>query len=76
MKLNAEILFYSRSKGIFAGVSLDGAVVQADKSGDQALYGAEVDRHEILNGSVSVPLRRGAFLMSFLDTRKEPAACN
>jgi lipid-binding SYLF domain-containing protein len=55
VKLNAEILFYSRSKGIFAGVSLDGAVVQADKSGDQALYGAEVDRHEILNGSVSVP---------------------
>ena len=55
LKLNAEILSYSRSKGIFAGVSLDGAVVQADKSGDQALYGAEVDMHEILNGSVSVP---------------------
>jgi len=55
VRLNAEILSYSRSKGIFAGVSLDGAVVQADKSGDQALYGAEVDRHEILNGSVSVP---------------------
>jgi SH3 domain-containing YSC84-like protein 1 len=55
VKLNAEILSYSRSKGIFAGVSLDGAVVQADKSGDQALYGAEVDRHEILNGNVSVP---------------------
>lgn len=55
VRLNAEILSYSRSKGIFAGVSLDGAVVQADKSGDQALYGAEVDRHEILNGNVSVP---------------------
>src|ERR1039457_1687333 len=55
LKLNAEILSYSRSKGIFAGVSLDGAVVQCDKSGDQALYGAEVDMHEILNGSVSVP---------------------
>jgi len=55
LKLNAEILSYSRSKGIFAGVSLDGAVVQADKSGDQALYGADVDRHGILDGSVSVP---------------------
>jgi hypothetical protein len=32
LKLNAEILSYSRSKGIFAGVSLDGAVMQADKA--------------------------------------------
>ena len=55
LKLNAEILSYSRSKGIFAGVSLDGAVVQADKSGDQALYGDNVDRHDILDGKVPVP---------------------
>ena len=33
LKLNAEILSYSRAKGVFAGVSLNGAVVQADKSG-------------------------------------------
>ncbi len=37
IKLNAEILSYSRSKGVFAGVALDGAVVQADKSGDKAI---------------------------------------
>jgi lipid-binding SYLF domain-containing protein len=55
LRLNAEILSYSRSKGIFAGVSLDGAVVQADRSGDRALYGDQVDRHQILNGSISVP---------------------
>jgi len=55
LKLNAEILSYSRSKGIFAGVSLDGAVVQADKSGDQALYGDHVNIHEILDGRVQVP---------------------
>jgi SH3 domain-containing YSC84-like protein 1 len=55
LKLDAEILSYSRSRGIFAGVSLDGAVVQADKSGDRALYGAAVDRHQILNGKVPVP---------------------
>jgi lipid-binding SYLF domain-containing protein len=55
LKLNAEILSYSRSKGVFAGVSLNGAVVQADKSGDQALYGDKVDRHEILSGQVQVP---------------------
>jgi lipid-binding SYLF domain-containing protein len=55
LKLNAEILSYSRSKGIFAGVSLDGAVMQADKSGDQAMYGHDVNRREILNGKVAVP---------------------
>jgi lipid-binding SYLF domain-containing protein len=55
LKLNAEILSYSRTKGVFAGVSLDGAVVQADKSGDQAMYGHDVDRHEILSGRVTVP---------------------
>ncbi len=55
LKLTAEILSYSRTKGVFAGVSLDGAVVQADKSGDQAMYGNDVDRHEILSGKVAVP---------------------
>jgi len=55
LKLNAEILSYSRSKGVFAGVSLDGAVMQADKSGDKAMYGDDVNRHEILDGKVAVP---------------------
>src|ERR1700684_748595 len=55
LKLNAEILSYSRSKGIFAGVSLDGAVMQGDKSGDQAMYGDDVDIHQILDGHVQVP---------------------
>jgi lipid-binding SYLF domain-containing protein len=53
--LRAEVLSYSRTHGIFAGVSLDGAVVQADKSGDKAMYGEGVDRHEILRGKVPVP---------------------
>jgi len=55
VKLNAEILTYSRSKGAFAGVSLDGAVVQADHSGDRAIYGAKINRKEILDGTVAVP---------------------
>jgi lipid-binding SYLF domain-containing protein len=55
IKLNAEILSYSRSKGLFAGVSVDGAVVQADKSGDRAMYGDNVTRREILHGGVAVP---------------------
>ena len=55
LKLKAEILSYSRAKGVFAGVSLDGAVMQADKSGDKAMYGDDVNRREILNGKVAVP---------------------
>ena len=55
LKLSAEILSYSRAKGIFAGVSLDGAVMQADKSGDKSMYGDDVNRHEILSGKVAVP---------------------
>jgi lipid-binding SYLF domain-containing protein len=55
LKLKAEILSYSRSKGVFAGVSLDGAVMQADKSGDKAMYGDDVNRHEVLDGKVAVP---------------------
>jgi len=57
LKRNAEILSYSRSKGYFAGVSLAGAVVQADKSGDTAMYGADVTRTETLDGKVTDPVR-------------------
>jgi lipid-binding SYLF domain-containing protein len=62
LKLTAEILSYSRSKGVFAGVSLDGAVMQADKSGDKAMYGEDVDRQEILRGKVPVPESARALL--------------
>ena len=62
LKLNAEILSYSRSKGVFIGVSLNGAVVQADKSGDRVMYGDDVNRHEILDGKVAVPESAQALL--------------
>lgn len=55
LKFNAEILSYSRSKGIFAGISADGTVVEADKSGDQAMYGQDVNRYMILHGNLAVP---------------------
>jgi lipid-binding SYLF domain-containing protein len=62
--LRAEILSYSRTHGVFAGVSLDGAVVQADKSGDRAMYGRGVDRHEILSGKVAVPASARSLIKS------------
>jgi lipid-binding SYLF domain-containing protein len=63
LKLNAEILSYSRTKGVFVGVSLDGAVMQTDKSGDKAMYGGDVDRHEILNGKIAVPASARALVL-------------
>jgi lipid-binding SYLF domain-containing protein len=62
VRMSAEILSYSRAKGIFAGVSLNGAVVQADKSGDEAMYGHDVTRHDILHGKVAVPESAEALL--------------
>ncbi len=55
LKLNAEVLSYSRAKGVFAGVSLNGAVVKADTSGDKAMYGDSVDRQQIMHGTVKTP---------------------
>src|ERR1700691_6032647 len=46
--LRAEILTYSRSHGLFAGVSLEGTVVKADTSGDHSMYGRDTTRHQIL----------------------------
>ena len=54
-KLTSEILSYSRAKGVFAGVSLQGAVVKADKSGDEAMYGKSATRNDIMMGQVPAP---------------------
>jgi len=53
--LHAEILTYSRSRGVFAGISLSGAVVQPDDSGNQAMYGKGPGREDILDGKVPIP---------------------
>jgi lipid-binding SYLF domain-containing protein len=60
--MHAEILTYSRSRGVFAGVDLSGAVVEADTRGDTALYGANTNRQQILEGKVAVP-RPAQFLV-------------
>jgi len=53
--LHAEILTYSRSRGAFAGISLNGAVVQPDDDGNQAMYGPNPTQEDILTGKTSVP---------------------
>jgi SH3 domain-containing YSC84-like protein 1 len=55
-QLHAEILSYSRSQGLFAGVSLSGAVVKQDEDDNQKLYGRKVTAKEILiDGTVRTP---------------------
>jgi lipid-binding SYLF domain-containing protein len=53
--LHAEILSYSRTRGVFAGVSLDGTVVSQDGSEDRKLYGHEVRNQDVLMGHVPAP---------------------
>ncbi len=52
------------------GISLNGAVVQADRSGDKAVYGSNVTRQETLDGKVAAPIsRRGACWRSLPSTQ-------
>jgi SH3 domain-containing YSC84-like protein 1 len=54
--MNAEILSYSRNKGLFAGVSLEGSTLRSDGSANQKLYGKELSAKEIIrDGKVGVP---------------------
>jgi lipid-binding SYLF domain-containing protein len=52
--MNVDVLTYSRSKGLFAGVSLTGASIDADKDANKAVYGKEIGAKEIVGGSVQV----------------------
>jgi lipid-binding SYLF domain-containing protein len=63
--MNAEILSYSRSKGVFAGVSLSGATLREDDSANEDLYGKPMTNKVILAGSVRPPAAAAA-LMSAL----------
>jgi len=53
--LNTEILSYSRTRGVFAGISLDGTAVSRDGSEDRKLYGHEVRSQDVLAGEVPAP---------------------
>jgi lipid-binding SYLF domain-containing protein len=54
-KMNAELLTYSRSKGLFAGIDLDGTVVSQNRDDTELYFGHEHSFQSILKGSVDVP---------------------
>ncbi len=54
-KMNAELLSYSRNKGLFAGISLDGTSVSQNKDDTEIYYGAPQSFQNVLKGNVGVP---------------------
>jgi lipid-binding SYLF domain-containing protein len=54
-KLSAEILSWSRSRGVFGGVSLQGATLREDKDENAALYGKEMTTEQVVNSSMPAP---------------------
>ena len=66
-KMNTQMLTYSRSKGLFAGITLEGAVVQQDDDSTKAIYGKSVKFRNILSGRVSTPQSAEAFMKAVSD---------
>src|SRR5579871_131153 len=61
-KMNTEMLTYSRSRGVFAGLTLEGAVVQQDNDSTHAIYGRHMMFRNILSGKAKTPRSADAFL--------------
>lgn len=69
-KLDTEILSYSRAKGLFAGVSLDGSVVRPDTDANMVAY-RKADLRQILDGKVRPPSFSAPFLAAVHDADRE-----
>ena len=61
-KMKAEVLTYSRARGVFAGIDLSGTVVTQDKDETRVLYGKFIPFSDILSGKVEPPRGTEAFL--------------
>ncbi len=67
--LRSEILSYSRARGLFAGVSLEGSTIRPDNSDNRRVYGRKIPARDIvLSGTVAVP-QAAEQLVSTLDAR-------
>lgn len=70
----AAILTYARSKGAFAGVSVNGAAITQDKNMTKDLYGHEVPFSQILNGKVAAPAAAQPFLAAVNSAEQSASA--
>ena len=69
--MQAEILSYSRSRGLFAGISLAGSTLRPDNDGNERLYGKNVSGKDIVINSKIRPPASAKLLLSTLD-KKSP----
>jgi len=70
-KMNTEVLTYSRSRGAFAGITLEGAVIQQDDDSTRAIYGKHMMFRNILSGKVSTPESAEAFVKAVSDAGQQ-----
>ena len=70
-KMNTELLTYSRSKGVFAGLTLEGAVVEQDNDSTHAIYGKHMTFRNILSGKATTPRSAEAFLKAVSDAGQQ-----
>ena len=61
-KLNAEFLTYSRSKGLFAGIDLDGTVLSQNEDDTRTVYGSNIPFKSVLGGEVPTPVEARPFV--------------
>src|SRR5271168_2526060 len=72
-KLRAEVLTYSRARGLFAGVSLNGAVIKQDKDSTREFYGRMVPFRTSLIGEIPPPAGASPFLTTLAKWAQEAA---
>ena len=72
-KMRAEVLTYSRARGVFAGVSLNGAVIKQDKDSTRDFYGHMVTSNAALTGEVEAPTAANPFLTTLAKWAQEAA---
>jgi len=72
-KMRAQVLTYSRARGVFAGVSLNGAVMKQDKDSTREFYGHMVTFKSALTGEVEAPAPANLFLSSLAKWAQEAA---
>ena len=72
-KMRAQVLTYSRARGVFAGVSLNGAVVKQDKDSTREFYGHMVTFKALLTGEVEPPAAANSFLTTLAKWAQEAA---
>jgi lipid-binding SYLF domain-containing protein len=73
-KMDTEILTYSRAKGVFAGLTLEGASIRQDNDSRQAMYGRKVTTRALLLGQVTTPSAAEPFLAEIRGAKAQAVA--